>query len=102
MSGAFENNCTVLVHRPSSKVQREAEIRKNLENKDDKIKIQAMEELLMGMLNGENYPKILMSVIKYTIHSENHTIKKLVLLYWEICEKKNNDGSLLHEMILVW
>jgi coatomer subunit beta len=42
-----------------------------------------------------------MPVIKFCLSSDNHTIKKLLLLYWEVVDKKNKDGVLLHEMILV-
>jgi len=42
-----------------------------------------------------------MPVIKYTLHSSNHTVKKLLLLYLEIVEKKDANGHLLQEMILV-
>lgn len=33
--------------------------------------------------------------------SDNHTIKKLLLIFWEIVPKVGTDGKLLHEMILV-
>jgi len=29
-------------------------------------------------------------------------VRKLLLLFWEVVEKKSADGKLLHEMILVW
>ena len=35
------------------------------------------------------------------IQTENHTLKKILLFYWEIIEKVNKDGSLKDEMILV-
>ena len=52
-------------------------------------------------MNGESYPKLLMSVIKFCLHCEHHLVKKLLLCYWEVVEKKSKDGHLLHEMILV-
>lgn len=33
--------------------------------------------------------------------SQNHTIKKLLLIFWEIVPKTTPDGKLLQEMILV-
>jgi hypothetical protein len=33
---------------------------------------------------------------------KDKTMKKLLLLFWELCEKTGPDGKLLHEMILVW
>lgn len=32
---------------------------------------------------------------------DDHALKKLLLIYWEIVPKKGTDGKLLHEMILV-
>ena len=32
---------------------------------------------------------------------QDHTIKKLLLIFWEIVPKTGQDGKLLHEMILV-
>lgn len=60
-----------------------------------------MKCLIAAVTNGESYPKLLMSVIKFCLHSENHTLKKLLLTYWEVVQKKTPDGHLLHEMILV-
>jgi hypothetical protein len=33
---------------------------------------------------------------------KDHVLKKLVLLYLEVCDKTTRDGKLLPEMILVW
>lgn len=35
------------------------------------------------------------------IQTENHSLKKVLLFYWEIIEKVNKDGKLKDEMILV-
>ena len=32
---------------------------------------------------------------------DDHALKKLLLIYWEIVPKHGPDGKLLHEMILV-
>lgn len=65
------------------------------------LQIEAMKCLISSVTNGESYPRLLMSVIKYCLHSENHLLKKLLLTYWEVVQKKGPDGHLLHEMILV-
>ncbi len=74
---------------------------KLLESKDDQIKIDALKHIIAASLHGEAYPRLLMPIIKYTLHSENHMIKKLVLIYWETIDKKQADGSPRTEMILV-
>jgi coatomer subunit beta len=42
-----------------------------------------------------------MAVMKHCLHSENHYVKKLTLLFWEVVERKSPQGKLLPEMILV-
>ena len=46
-------------------------------------------------------PKLLMTVIRFCVTSDNHMIKKLMLIYWEVIDKTGPDGKLLPEMILV-
>lgn len=53
------------------------------------------------MLNGERFPSLLMPVIQYVMPQRDHTLKKLLLIFWEIVPKTTPDGKLLHEMILV-
>lgn len=53
------------------------------------------------MLNGERLPNLLMTIIRFVLPLQNHTIKKLLLIYWEIVPKVSADGKLLQEMILV-
>ena len=95
-----ERLCTVLISHESSLIK-ESDFQEKLESKDDSAKIFALKAIIAGILNGETYPKLLMTVIKYCLHTENNIIKKLLLLYWEVVDKKNKDGVLLHEMILV-
>lgn len=40
-------------------------------------------------------------IIRFVMPQDDHTLKKLLLLYWEIVPKTSPDGKLLHEMILV-
>jgi len=42
-----------------------------------------------------------MTVIRFCINQEDHQIKKLLMLYWEIVPKYGPDGKLMAEMILV-
>jgi coatomer subunit beta len=53
------------------------------------------------MLNGEKFPSLLMIIIRYVMPSQDHAIKKLLLIFWEIVPKHTGDGKLLQEMILV-
>ena len=42
-----------------------------------------------------------MTIIRFVLPVQDHTIKKLLLIFWEIVPKTQSDGKLLHEMILV-
>ena len=53
------------------------------------------------MLSGERFPGLLMVIIRFVLPCNDHQIKKLLLLVWEIWPKTSPDGKLLHEMILV-
>lgn len=44
---------------------------------------------------------MLMAIIRYILPVQDHTIKKMLLIFWEIVPKRGPDGKLLHEMILV-
>lgn len=46
-------------------------------------------------------PSLLMVIIKFLMPLDDHTIKKLLLIFWEIVPKTGQDGKLLQEMILV-
>jgi len=65
------------------------------------FQIEALKVLINNVAGGEQYPRLLMSVMKFCLHSENHLVKKLLLAYWEVVDKKDKNGVLLHEMILV-
>ena len=53
------------------------------------------------MLNGESFPRVMMTVIRFCVNTESHELKKLLTLYWEITPKYNEEKKLLPEMILV-
>ena len=63
---------------------------------------EALKKVVMFTLNGEQLPQLLMPIIRFVTPSRDHTVKKLLLLYWEVVEKTNADGKLKSEMILVW
>ena len=63
---------------------------------------EALKKLIIQTLNGEKYaPTMAIHVIKYLLPSQDHIIKKLLLIYWEIVPKVDEEGNLRQEMILV-
>jgi len=98
---AMERNCTVLLHYDKSAPPNEDEIKEQLENKDVATKIGALKATIQLMLNGEMMPSLLMTVIRFCVPCDDHVVKKLLLIYWEVVDKTGPDGKLLPEMILV-
>ena len=64
-------------------------------------KIQALKNAILLMQSGEKLPGLLMHVIRYVLPEQDHTIKKLLYIFWEIVPKRDAAGKLLTEMILV-
>ena len=65
----------------------EADICKDLEDSDPAVKRAALKSAIMAMLGGEALPKVLMQVIRFCINTEDHQLKKLMMLYWEVVPK---------------
>lgn len=99
---AMERNCTLLMHYDKATPPNEEELRELLESKDPSKKVEAMKTLISLQLNGESMPKMLMVVIRFVVPCDDHKLKKLLLMYWEVIDKTGPDGKLLPEMILVW
>lgn len=72
-----------------------------LEQGDENVQIDTLKKVIKLLLNGERLPGLLMTIIRFVMPSQNHTIKKLLLIFWEIVPKTTPDGKLLQEMILV-
>ncbi len=102
MAEKAEEQCTLLLNNHIASAPAEQELAKRLESKDDNEKIAALKDVITLILNGEVYPKLMMAVIKFCIHTTNHFIKKLLYIYWEVVNKKDAKGNLIPEMILVW
>lgn len=82
--------------RPSAQ-----EFKTLLEKGSDEVKIDTMKRLLVIMINGDSISQFLMHIIQFVMPSKNRELKKLLRFYWEVCPKRNPDGSLKQEMTLV-
>uniref|UniRef100_A0A060T5N3 Coatomer subunit beta n=1 Tax=Blastobotrys adeninivorans TaxID=409370 RepID=A0A060T5N3_BLAAD len=72
-----------------------------LEKGRDEVKIEAMQRILVAIINGDPMPQLLMHIIRFVMPSKNKQLKKLLHFYWEVCPKLGPDGKLKQEMILV-
>ncbi|EZA50635.1 hypothetical protein DMN91_003531 [Ooceraea biroi] len=104
MSTTTEQPCYTLVNVPmdTEPLQpNELQLKLDLEKGTLKAKIDAIKKIILLLLSGERLPGLLMSIIRFALPLQNHTVKKLLLIYWEIVPKTSADGKLLQEMILV-
>lgn len=93
--------CTILVHHEAGDPPNIQALKQTLEKGTEEEKVKAFKTVLMLMINGEEIPGILMTVIRFVLPHKHHMLKKLLLVFWEVCPKTGPDGKLLSEMILV-
>ncbi|XP_045460972.1 coatomer subunit beta [Harmonia axyridis] len=100
---AVEQPCYTLINVPiDSEPYSELQLKHDLEKGDVKVKIEALKKTIHMILAGERLPPgLLMIIIRYVLPLQDHTAKKLLLIFWEIVPKTTPDGKLLQEMILV-
>eukprot|EP01062_Namystynia_karyoxenos_P074062 TRINITY_DN70889_c0_g1_i1.p1 TRINITY_DN70889_c0_g1~~TRINITY_DN70889_c0_g1_i1.p1 ORF type:complete len:1005 (+),score=494.47 TRINITY_DN70889_c0_g1_i1:121-3015(+) len=108
-----ENKCSLLVgfdgQTPTTK-----ELREKIEKGTTTDRIAAVKDMIALTLNGEPQNSLIMSVIKFiqpsgtTTSSHEkaadasvHSLKKLVLYFWEVIDKTDSTGKLLPELILL-
>ena len=104
-----ERSCTILINAEKGVPPSLQDIQKKIEaagnhyilKKDGSKLVEVLEELLLFMIQGETYPRLLMHIIRFMVTSDDHRVKKLLMIYWELCDKTREDGTLKEEMILV-
>lgn len=92
-----------------------SDLQKRLENSKDAVKLQALKEVILwvmqpgstdvggGSTAGANVAsRLLMTIIRFVLPSNDHKVTKMLQLYWEMVDKTKPDGNLKEEMILVW
>jgi coatomer subunit beta len=97
-----EKTCTVLIHYDKGEPPQVNELRKQLETGSIEVKAEALKSAILLMLNGESLNNLLMTIIRFVMPIDDHQIKKLLLMYWEIVDKQTAEGKPMPEMILVW
>ena len=70
-----EANCTLLVTGPDRLVASAAELQAELESPDAQRKVAALKKAIAMLLTGEDAPRMLMTVIRYCITVEDHTLQ---------------------------
>lgn len=97
----MEKSATLLVHFDKGSPALANEIKEALEGNDTERKQDAMKKAIMLLLNNEQIPQLFITIVRYVLPSEDHTVQKLLLLYLEIIDKTDAQGKILPEMILI-
>ena len=97
----MEKSCSLLIYFDKGTPAIANEIKEALEGNDDYAKTEAMKKAIMLLLNGETLPQLFITIVRYVLPSEDHTVQKLLLLYLEIIEKTDAKGKVMPEMILI-
>ena len=91
----FIISCSDITEPPQSSEIQAAFSKGTLEEKKDNLKL-----LIKMIITDENYPRLIMPVLTNLQQLNDHEIKKILFLYWEVIEKTNLDGTLKEELIL--
>ena len=75
-------------------------ISENLASNSIPTKKKALKMLIKQIINDESFPRMIMSVLQQAQIHEDHDLKKLLFLYWEVVEKSKPDGTAKDEMVL--
>ncbi|PWA91294.1 Armadillo-like helical [Artemisia annua] len=97
----MEKSCSLLVHFDGGTPAIANDIKKALEGNDDAAKIDALKNAISLLQNGETLPQLFITIVRYVLPSEDHTVQKLLLHYLEIIDKTDSKGKVLPEMILI-
>ncbi|KAK1127624.1 Coatomer subunit beta [Melipona bicolor] len=65
----------------------ELQLKQDLRKGDVQTKIEALKKTIHMILSGERLPGLLMTIIRFVLPLQDHTIKKLLLIFWEIVPK---------------
>lgn len=79
MANSVEKSCTMLVY--NDKQVSVNDIKEALEGSDVEAKVEAMQKAVTMLLNGEQLPQLFITIVRYVLPSEDHTVQKLLLLY---------------------
>ncbi|KPI88169.1 putative coatomer beta subunit [Leptomonas seymouri] len=70
------------------------EIKDALEKGDMRARAEALKAIIRLHVNGEAQNHLIMTVIRYITPIDDHLIKKLVLYFWEVIDKRDANGLL--------
>jgi coatomer subunit beta len=97
----MSRNCSLIIDYGVSQSPNSADITKLLMTTRVSEKVDALKTLILLIQSDETYPRLIMQVVNYCSRDEDHELKKLLLIYWEIIEKTHPDGRLKDEIVML-
>lgn len=101
MNGNTRDICYTLVDSSYYRKMSEMNLKYCLEYGSVESKREAMKEVIVSTANGDCNNTYLILIIRFILPMQDHMIKKLLLIFWELYPKTGCDGELIKEMILV-
>merc|ERR1711871_34149 len=101
---SLEQNCTLLINNDDQGSFDLQAQKAKLMDRDVEVKIQAVKETILLMLNGEDCSELTMDIIRFCMgetKEENFQLKKLCYLFLESVDKLDAKGHMLSEFTLV-
>jgi coatomer subunit beta len=99
---AAERSASIIINWEPSGTVNTNELKRLLMEKEIDSKVAAMKQIVSMMVNGENLNSMFMPVTQFAGPARDNSLKKLLLLYYEVIDKRGPDGRLKQEMIMVW
>jgi len=82
---AVERSCQFLLDPAGQQPESQASIQTALAGSDPEAKVLAMKQAILLLLSGEQLPQLFITIVRYVLPSEDHTVQKLLLLYLVGC-----------------
>ena len=101
MSQTVENQCTQLIHFDGA-TDESKQLKEDLEGSKIDKKVAAMKTVIMLHLNGEPQTSMTMTIIRFVLPNDNHTLKKLTLYFLEIIDKVDSQVCCSPTMRTTW
>lgn len=95
-----EAPCYLLIGNDVEQTPSPQEVQQTLTKGTLDEKVDMMKKLIKLIIHDESFPKFTMLVLQCVAPSEDHELKKLLLLYWEVIEKRKADGAIKDELML--
>lgn len=99
-----ENTKSLFIKFPENMiVPSKNDILKGMSSKDLKEKEKHFKYLIVNILNDPYYDQLIMNVLNYILPYQGQSVelKKQLLIYWEIIQKRKHDGNILDEFMMV-